>query len=102
MLGMFEGPPGCLVQRNEPYILLQTSNFPLAGAVRLCQPHRVQGRWMALRAHRGPASMPGARPGVGRAPVPAVVPALLRGTEVASCRQTASSLLGSRALLCSN
>lgn len=41
ILGVFEGPPGCSVQSNEPYILLQTSNFPLAGAVRLCQPHHV-------------------------------------------------------------
>lgn len=40
---MFEGPPGHSVQRKEPYILPQTSNFPLAGAVRLCRPHSV---WM--------------------------------------------------------
>lgn len=38
---MFEGPPGHMVQRHEPYILPRTSHFPLAGAVCLRQPCRA-------------------------------------------------------------
>lgn len=38
-------------------------------------------RRMALRAHRGTAGVLGARPGIGRTPVPTAAPALLRRTE---------------------
>lgn len=36
---MFQGPSGRWLRSREPYILLQRSNAPLAGAVHLRQPH---------------------------------------------------------------
>lgn len=69
ILSVSEGPPRRSVQRNEPYILPQTSNFPLAGAVRLRQSHPYGCR-ERRRARHGTAGAPGARPGVGRAPAP--------------------------------
>lgn len=72
ILGVFEGPPRRSVQRNEPYILPQTSNFPLAGAVRLRQSHRIRmpGKTEGLPWHcRRARSSPGCqmRPGTGSA-----------------------------------